>query len=48
MEKTDIDPNTAKDALFLLRMLGFFHYQNIMEIIFQLAAEAPEWHIQDY
>ncbi|KAF8510875.1 hypothetical protein BU17DRAFT_97727 [Hysterangium stoloniferum] len=30
----------AADALFLLKILGFFHHQNIMEDIFQKAATA--------
>ncbi|KAF8517759.1 hypothetical protein BU17DRAFT_91618 [Hysterangium stoloniferum] len=47
IEKKHSQGDLAKDALFLLKMLGFFHNQNIEEIIFKKAAEAPEWHIKD-
>ncbi|KAF8530136.1 hypothetical protein BU17DRAFT_78714 [Hysterangium stoloniferum] len=47
IEKKNPQGDIAKDALFLLKMLGFFHHQNIMEIIFKKAAEAPEWYIKD-
>ncbi|KAF8528440.1 hypothetical protein BU17DRAFT_61112 [Hysterangium stoloniferum] len=33
-------PETAQNALFILRVLGFFHHQNIMERIFKQAAES--------
>ncbi|KAF8515489.1 P-loop containing nucleoside triphosphate hydrolase protein [Hysterangium stoloniferum] len=42
IEKNHAQGEVAKDALFLLKMLGFFHHQNIMEVIFKRAAEAPE------
>ncbi|KAF8515486.1 hypothetical protein BU17DRAFT_93476 [Hysterangium stoloniferum] len=47
IEKKHTQGDAAKDALFLLKMLGFFHHQNIMELIFKRAAEAPEWCIKD-
>ncbi|KAF8529510.1 hypothetical protein BU17DRAFT_60307 [Hysterangium stoloniferum] len=47
IEKKSVQGDVAKDALFLLKMLGFFHHQDIMEEIFKRAAEAPEWYIQD-
>ncbi|KAF8510459.1 hypothetical protein BU17DRAFT_98072 [Hysterangium stoloniferum] len=31
---------TAQNALFILKVLGFFHHQNVMETIFKQAAEA--------
>ncbi|KAF8529512.1 hypothetical protein BU17DRAFT_60309 [Hysterangium stoloniferum] len=47
IKKKSFQEDTANNALFLLKMLGFFHHQNIMEEIFKRAAEAPEWYIQD-
>ncbi|KAF8510479.1 hypothetical protein BU17DRAFT_98101 [Hysterangium stoloniferum] len=37
---TTSSSKSAQDALFLLRVLGFFHYDNIMEDIFKQAAES--------
>ncbi|KAF8518285.1 hypothetical protein BU17DRAFT_91152 [Hysterangium stoloniferum] len=47
IEKKSAQGNTAGDALYLLKMMAFFHHQNIMEVIFQIAAEASEWNIKD-
>ncbi|KAF8529764.1 hypothetical protein BU17DRAFT_79864 [Hysterangium stoloniferum] len=47
IDKKSVQGDVAKDALFLLKMLGFFHHQDIMEEIFKRAAKAPEWYIQD-
>ncbi|KAF8529586.1 hypothetical protein BU17DRAFT_79596 [Hysterangium stoloniferum] len=41
MEKQAILIKSAQDALFVLKVLGFFHHQNIMERIFKQAAEFP-------
>ncbi|KAF8519811.1 hypothetical protein BU17DRAFT_89674 [Hysterangium stoloniferum] len=40
-------PETAKNALFILRVLSFFHHQNIMETIFKQAAESVTPVIED-
>ncbi|KAF8526828.1 hypothetical protein BU17DRAFT_82243 [Hysterangium stoloniferum] len=40
-------PETAQNALFILRVLGFFHHQNIMETIFKQAAESTPPDIYD-
>ncbi|KAF8530182.1 hypothetical protein BU17DRAFT_78785 [Hysterangium stoloniferum] len=41
IEKQAILLKSAQDALFILKVLGFFHHQNIMESIFKQAAEFP-------
>ncbi|KAF8509008.1 hypothetical protein BU17DRAFT_99331 [Hysterangium stoloniferum] len=41
IEKRAIGSRSDQDALFILKVLGFFHHQNIMEAIFKQAAELP-------
>ncbi|KAF8518819.1 hypothetical protein BU17DRAFT_90595 [Hysterangium stoloniferum] len=41
IEKQAISMKSAQDALFVLKVLGYFHHQNIMESIFKQAAEFP-------
>ncbi|KAF8523906.1 hypothetical protein BU17DRAFT_85349 [Hysterangium stoloniferum] len=41
IEKEAILSKRAQDALFILKVLGFFHHQDIMESIFKQAAEFP-------
>ncbi|KAF8521436.1 hypothetical protein BU17DRAFT_64929 [Hysterangium stoloniferum] len=41
IEKQAILMKSAQDALFVLKVLAFFHHQNIMERIFKQAAELP-------
>ncbi|KAF8529605.1 hypothetical protein BU17DRAFT_60387 [Hysterangium stoloniferum] len=41
IEKQAISMKGVQDALFVLKVLGYFHHQNIMESIFKQAAEFP-------
>ncbi|KAF8529589.1 hypothetical protein BU17DRAFT_79603 [Hysterangium stoloniferum] len=41
IEKQAILMKSAQDGLFVLKVLGFFHHQNITERIFKQAAEFP-------
>ncbi|KAF8525562.1 hypothetical protein BU17DRAFT_62707 [Hysterangium stoloniferum] len=41
IEKQAMSSTRAQNALFILKVLGFFHHQNIMESIFKRAAEFP-------
>ncbi|KAF8530241.1 hypothetical protein BU17DRAFT_60003 [Hysterangium stoloniferum] len=43
IEKQAMSSTRAQNALFLLKVLGFFHHQNIMESIFKQAAESPAY-----